>query len=81
MKGSAMCLDCVDMAELCDTCAFAALRVRWLFLHGEQPPQHLWEAARRWGGRHVLKQVRRQGYRYSAMVQRAPRRMVSNVDQ
>jgi hypothetical protein len=68
-----MCLDCNEVGELCDTCAFAHVRYKWLITHGVEAPYHLWWAARTWGGRHVLRQMRRQGWRYDAMVQRGPR--------
>ena len=74
VKGNSVCLDCIEAGELCDTCSFAAVRVKWLTIHGEQPPYHLWWAARQYGGQHVLRQVKRQGWRFNAMVQRSPRR-------
>jgi hypothetical protein len=74
MKVNPMCLDCVEAIELCDTCAFLAVRIKWQRTHGQQPPEHLWWAAREYGGRHVLRQVKRHGWRHDVMIQRAPRR-------
>lgn len=73
MTISRACLDCKEIGEACDTCAFAALRAKWRAKHGTEPPNRLWSAAHRWGGRHVLKQVKRQRYRHDAVVVRGTR--------
>ena len=66
------CLDCLKSGQACDTCAFVFLRAKWSLLHNAEVPQNLWDAASRWGGRHVLRQVKRQGWRHDAKVVRAP---------
>jgi len=67
------CLDCAEIGQACDTCAFVIVRVKWRVVHGCEPPYRLWSAASRWGGRHVLRQVKRQGWRHDVVIVRAPR--------
>jgi hypothetical protein len=68
-----MCLDCIEVGELCDTCSFAYVRVKWMKVHGSEPPSWLWQNAHKWGGRHVLRQCRRNSWRHDLIVQRGPR--------
>ncbi len=69
---SPACLDCHEVGDWCDTCSFVELRRVWREKHDDEPPAYLWASARVWGGRHALKQVRRQRYVSWASV-RAPK--------
>ena len=59
---SPACLDCREIGDACDTCSFVKLRRVWRGMHGYEPPPYLWAAARVFGGRYVLKSIKRQKF-------------------